>query len=251
MTTETGPSRRNKDTPLRVREFNSWETLNKQFLTGKFDEEGMKLLRDAHNDVFAAHTDELRLWSKSETDGKKRFFVEHPIETARTLMRLGIYDPNVIAAALLHDAPEDSLIFGNPTGRAYSEWLSDVRTIIVLKYNAKIADMVVALTKPPTVDGIEVKTAKEADEKQIENLVNGPVESILIKMADRLHNFKTVYGMPDKKLHKKIIETEEVLFMIFEKARKKYPTQINSLMNSMKKEIAKHKVDLMRKGYTF
>lgn len=238
-----------KDLPLDVREHESWERIKKDFLDGQFDEERIALIGKAHNHAFLAHHGQFRLWTE-EKQGKD-FFVEHPIETALTLIRLGIDDPNIIAAALLHDTAEDSILWGNPRGRLYSEWIKDVRTDIMRQYNVKVANIVVAETKPTILDGVEIKTREDADKKQIENLINGPIDALLVKMADRYHNFQEVLGMSPEKLMKKIVETEQIFFDIFERARKKYPKETAFLINRIKEEITRHRARLNAEGYTF
>lgn len=119
-------------------------------------------------------------------------YVIHVIETARILADLRC-DGDVITAALLHDVPEDT-----------SVTLDAVRG----EFNSEVAKLVDGVTKLTTigfdaVDGAIAPSAGQTEQapahsNQAENLrklmlaTADDIRVVLIKMADRLHNMRTL-----------------------------------------------------------
>ena len=119
-------------------------------------------------------------------------YVIHVIETARILADLRC-DGDVITAALLHDVPEDT-----------SVTLDFVRE----QFNAEVAKLVDGVTKLTTmrfdaIDAATLPNARHAEHapahsNQAENLrklmlaTADDIRVVLIKMADRLHNMRTL-----------------------------------------------------------
>lgn len=131
-------------------------------------------------------------------DGQKRRdgsdYVTHPISVAEIVADMGL-DTDSIVAALLHDCIED-------TELGYDK--------IRAKFGKEVADIVEGvskLTKMPY-------TSKE--EAQIENLrkmflaMGKDIRVILIKIADRLHNMRTIEFHKPEKQREKALETMEV-----------------------------------------
>ncbi|MBQ3076527.1 MAG: bifunctional (p)ppGpp synthetase/guanosine-3',5'-bis(diphosphate) 3'-pyrophosphohydrolase, partial [Clostridia bacterium] len=110
------------------------------------------------------------------------------------LVDLGM-DTDCIVAALLHDVVEDTTITGKEVSQLFG---SEV---------AALVDGVTKLGKIPY-------TSKE--EEQVENLrkmflaTAKDIRVIIIKLADRLHNMRTLSHMPDYKQREKSRETMEV-----------------------------------------
>ena len=122
-------------------------------------------------------------------DGQRRAtgepYVVHPIASAQILAELGI-DPIAIQAALLHDVPEDT---------EYS--LTDVEE----KFGAEVAQLVDGVTK------LSKFSTHSHEQQQAENIrkmllaMAQDIRVVLIKLADRLHNMRTLHGLPpDKQL---------------------------------------------------
>jgi hypothetical protein len=88
-------------------------------------------------------------------DSGERYF-EHPRQVALILMdECKISNPAIISTALLHDAMEDTILFGSYQRLPYTEWVKIARFRIgntFGKYGEQVADMIIALTKPK-VDG--------------------------------------------------------------------------------------------------
>lgn len=121
-------------------------------------------------------------------------YVNHPIEVAKIIAELEL-DTSSIAAALLHDVVEDT----DCTDADIKEQFGDTIALLVCG--------VTKLGKIPY-------TSKE--EQQVENLrkmflaMAQDVRVIVIKLADRLHNLRTMKSMPEEKQREKARETLEV-----------------------------------------
>lgn len=162
----------------------------------------------------------------------ERYF-EHPRNVALILMdECHMTNPAIISAALLHDAMEDTILFGSYKRLSYSEWTRIARFRIGKAFDADTADIIIALTKPK-IDGEEITTEEQAMQRYLDNLAAAPAETLLIKMADRLHNLRTISALPEEKQTQKIEETKESYFPIFKQALDKYPKEGSYLLNQM------------------
>ncbi len=157
----------------------------------EYTEEGTEELeRKAVEQAFAfaceRHADQRR---RSGED-----FITHPVEVAKICAGLRL-DTETLCAALLHDTVEDT-----------SASLDEVREL----FGEAIAALVDGVTK---LTGI---TFQSRDENQAENYrkmmvaMATDVRVILIKLADRLHNMRTLSAMPKQKQLDKARETLEI-----------------------------------------
>ena len=121
-------------------------------------------------------------------------FVTHPIASAQILAELGI-DTIAIQAALLHDVPEDT---------EFS--LTDVEE----KFGAEVAQLVDGVTK------LSKFSTHSHEQQQAENIrkmllaMAQDIRVVLIKLADRLHNMRTLYGLPSEKQQRIARQTMEI-----------------------------------------
>ncbi len=121
-------------------------------------------------------------------------YLIHPIEVAKILADLGM-DENTIVAGLLHDAVEDTPYTTKDIRRDFGE---------------EVALLVDGVTKL----GSLVYESKE--ERQAENLrkmflaMSKDIRVLIIKLADRLHNLRTINYMNDDQIREKCIETLEI-----------------------------------------
>ncbi|MBQ9046073.1 MAG: bifunctional (p)ppGpp synthetase/guanosine-3',5'-bis(diphosphate) 3'-pyrophosphohydrolase [Oscillospiraceae bacterium] len=121
-------------------------------------------------------------------------YVSHCIAAAIITAELGL-DEDAIIAAILHDCIED-------TGLTYDD--------IARAFGAAVADIVEGVTKLTRVQYTSI------EEQQVENLrkmllaMAKDIRVILIKMADRLHNMRTMAYQSEEKQRIKSLETMEV-----------------------------------------
>ena len=129
-------------------------------------------------------------------------YIIHPIEVAKIVVcDIGLGYKS-IAAALLHDVVEDT-----------DYTVDDIRNL----FGDKIASLVDGLTKIKIVLDNEERSKKSDDvyseSLQAENFkrilltLNDDVRVVLIKLADRLHNCRTIDSMPEYKRDKILSET--------------------------------------------
>ena len=121
-------------------------------------------------------------------------FISHPLEVAKILAEIEL-DQTSIIAAILHDLIED-------TEFTYEK--------VKKEFGATVADIINGVTKLAKI----VFSSRE--ERQVENLrkmiiaMSEDVRIILIKLADRLHNMRTLSSVSKEKRQLKAMETLEV-----------------------------------------
>lgn len=179
-------------------------------------------------------------------DGGERYF-EHPREVTLTLLSLGIRNPDTILGSLLHDVREDTSFLGNARFLTYAELNDETRFRInsVFGSYSSAATIVIALSKPSGTD-MEGRSREEIEDLYLNNLEDtrlgtSRVGVILIKMADRLHNLRTLAAVPKEKQERKIKETEEVFIPLFERTLGKstaYASIYQSLVDQIQSAIA-------------
>ena len=153
----------------------------------KFTEDEEKLLTKAFEFAKKAHEGQKR---KSGED-----YIIHPVETAIILGKI-FPDVKALAAALLHDVPEDTKVS-----------LDEVKK----QFGAEIAHLIDGVTKLG-----QVRLRSGQDKFYIENLrklfiaTSKDIRVILIKLADRLHNMRTLQYIPPEKQIKVATETLEM-----------------------------------------
>ena len=151
-----------------------------------YGDEGVRKIKEAYTFAENAHKSQLR--SSGEP------YIIHPLEVALILMDLGL-DVDTIVAGLLHDVVEDT---GVP-----------VEELTVL-FGAEVAGLVDGVTK---LGKIAYKTKEE---QQAENLrkmflaMAKDIRVIIIKLADRLHNLRTLEYVDEEKQREKAYETLEI-----------------------------------------
>ena len=144
----------------------------------------VKVLQRAYEVSAYLHRDQLRRSGEP--------YITHPIAVALILAELGMTVPT-LAAALLHDAVEDT---------EYS--LEELRE----DFGAEIAALVDGVTKLDRVKYGETSAAETVRKMVI--AMARDVRVLVIKLADRLHNMRTLRYMPIDKQEKKARETLEI-----------------------------------------
>ena len=188
-------------------------------------------IRRAYNLAKEAHREDLR------EDGERYF--EHVRSVFNILFdEAGVKDPILGAAAFLHDAIEDTDIRGEIEGRTNSEIRAQGGTMIENWFGQETSRITLALTKP-FVDGVEICDKKHKDDVYHPQLEEGGPRTIVVKMADRLHNLRTL-GARSKENQMKIIhETIHEYFPLFEATRDVFPEATDYLLKEMKLAIAR------------
>ncbi len=121
-------------------------------------------------------------------------YVTHPIAVARILTQLHL-DTQAIIAALLHDVVEDTEI---------------TATDIASQFGKPVADVVEGLSK---IDKLKFETVADAQAENFRKMLLAmarDVRVILIKLADRLHNMRTLGSVPPAKSARIAKETLEI-----------------------------------------
>ncbi len=103
-------------------------------------------------------------------------YIVHPIQVAYTLSTLGL-DEETICAALLHDVVEDTNV---------------TRDELLKKFGKSIAEMVDGVTKLGKLQYTTEKEQQVEDYRKMFLAMGKDIRVILIKLADRLHNMRTL-----------------------------------------------------------
>lgn len=121
-------------------------------------------------------------------------YIVHPVEVAKILIDLGM-DTDTIVAGLLHDVVEDT---------EYA--LSDIANL----YGKDVANLVDGVTK---LDKMNFKSKIEQKVENVRKMILatiGDMRVIIIKLADRLHNLRTLKYVSEDKQKEKAKETLDI-----------------------------------------
>lgn len=139
------------------------------------------------------------LYAKEKHSGQYRRtgeeYIVHPLFVAYILTSINA-DKDTIIAALLHDVVEDT-----------EASKSDIKD----NFGEVVANLVDGVTK---INNINVSTDNEYLTSYYKKIIVGMSEDvrvIIIKLADRLHNMRTLYALPHEKQKRKAKETLEIL----------------------------------------
>ena len=167
----------------------------------RYCEELMEAIEKSDGNYNADKIKEAYEFAEQAHDGQKRKsgdpYISHPVEVAKILIEYGADDASIIAA-LLHDTVEDT-----------SVTLEDIKK----QFGEEVALLVDGVTKLK-IGNYSYYDTKE--EQQIENIrkmllaMAKDIRVILIKLADRLHNMRTLASQSDKKKLEKSLETLDV-----------------------------------------
>jgi len=139
------------------------------------DDADVKDVRRAIEFAIEAHGDQKRASGEP--------YVTHPIASAQILADLPI-DPVAIQAALLHDVPEDT---------EYS--LSDIEE----RFGSEVAQLVDGVTKLGKFSTLSHEQQQAENIRKMFLAMADDIRVVLIKLADRLHNMRTLAALPPEK----------------------------------------------------
>ena len=155
-------------------------------LSDYLDPKKVKQVNQAYNFACEAHSGQYR----SSGDP----YVTHPIAVASILSSFRM-DEDSLSAAMLHDVIEDT---GIP------------KSVIEKKFNKEVADLVDGVSK---LDKLSITSRTEAEAENLQKMVlamSKDIRVIVVKLADRLHNMRTLLYLNREKQLKIARETLEI-----------------------------------------
>jgi RelA/SpoT family (p)ppGpp synthetase len=158
----------------------------------KFSGSDLDLVRRAYEQADVAHDGQLRVSGEP--------YVLHCVEVARMLTDLGL-DHHAVAAGLLHDIVEDT------------DWTVEA---VRKAFGAEVSQLVDGVTKLAYIDNISQMGGGDMQDQEAESLrkmflaMAEDVRVVLIKLADRLHNMRTLGSLPAARRERIAQETLEI-----------------------------------------
>lgn len=177
-------------------------TLRQQFATNvltvtKFRELLRKMRQNRPSDDLALVRKAYEFSQKhhaGQTRASGEPYLVHPLQVALVLAELKM-DPVAVAAGLLHDSVEDT-----------SVTVADIRQ----EFGEQVAHIVEGVTK---IDQIDFANREEQQAENLRKMMLAMVDDIrvvLIKLADRLHNMRTLEHLATERQHKIARETLDI-----------------------------------------
>ncbi|MDZ4721242.1 MAG: bifunctional (p)ppGpp synthetase/guanosine-3',5'-bis(diphosphate) 3'-pyrophosphohydrolase [Roseiflexaceae bacterium] len=145
-----------------------------------------RLIRHAYAIASEAHQDQRR------NSGEP--YIDHPVAVARILIDLHL-DAASVAAALLHDVIEDTRI---------------TKVQVDALFGAEIANLVDGVTKLSKLEHQSKEEAQAGSYRKMFVAMADDPRVVLVKLADRLHNLRTIKFKPIESQHRTARETMEI-----------------------------------------
>ncbi|HXQ30808.1 MAG TPA: bifunctional (p)ppGpp synthetase/guanosine-3',5'-bis(diphosphate) 3'-pyrophosphohydrolase [Steroidobacteraceae bacterium] len=155
-------------------------------LEGYLPPEQVERVQEAYELANGAHKGQKRLTGEA--------YITHPVAVAGILADLHL-DGQTICAALLHDVIEDT-----PTAKDE----------ILARFGREVAELVDGVSK---LDKVQFKSRKEAQAESFRKMILAMVRDIrviMVKLADRTHNMRTLGAMPTPKRRRIALETLDI-----------------------------------------
>ena len=155
-------------------------------LSARFDEEEITLLRKAYALARTAHEGQFRKGGDP--------YIMHPVAVATIIAEDFMMDANSVAAGFLHDVVEDT-----------DTTIDDIRR----EFGDDVAFLVQVVTKPKSHAPGQADLAKQENNfRQLLVSMRRDIRAVLIKLADRLHNMRSLGSMQPVKQMKIAGETD-------------------------------------------
>lgn len=155
-------------------------------LSARFDEEEITLLRKAYALARTAHEGQFRKGGDP--------YIMHPVAVATIIAEDFMMDANSVAAGFLHDVVEDT-----------DTTIEDIRR----EFGDDVAFLVQVVTKPKSHAPGQADLAKQENNfRQLLDSMRRDIRAVLIKLADRLHNMRSLGSMQPVKQMKIAGETD-------------------------------------------
>jgi RelA/SpoT family (p)ppGpp synthetase len=158
----------------------------------RFSGAELDLVQRAYDHAVAAHDGQLRASGEP--------YVVHSVEVARILAELGL-DHHAVAAGFLHDVVEDT------------DWtIADVSQ----RFDEEVARLVDGVTKLAYIDTMREMGSRDMEAQEAESLrkmflaMTDDIRVVLIKLADRLHNMRTLGSLSQERRERIARETLEI-----------------------------------------
>ena len=154
------------------------------------DSEKLKEIKRAYDYALKCHEGKTRLTGEE--------YITHPLNVAYILSDLNV-DATTIISALLHETV-------NNGGRTFEE--------LEKEFSKEVANIIKTIS---TINKLELSDESDSSATYLRNVLVGLVEDVrvlYIKLADRLHNMRTIWAVSDRKQKKKANETLTVLVPI-------------------------------------
>jgi GTP pyrophosphokinase len=163
----------------------------RQKIEDKFTPEEMEILEHAWVLTQAAHAGQKRASGEAYT--------EHCLQVATLLAKWGL-DAATLAAGLLHDVVEDSIVS-----------IEDLK----MDFDDEIAAMVDGVTKLSQFDDLSgrAKDLLDSEAESLRKMILAGIDEVrvvIIKLADRLHNMRTLSSLSDERRDRIARETLEI-----------------------------------------
>lgn len=158
----------------------------KDFLKNQNAEFNYELIRKAYEFCVLMHKGQLRR-------SNEEYYI-HPVSVAKIVAQLGL-DSESVCAALLHDTVEDT-----------DTTLEDISK----QFGDEVALIVDGVTKIGRLSFVSKEEQQAESIRKMLIAMGKDIRVILIKLADRLHNMRTIDFMPQQKRRDKALETLEV-----------------------------------------
>ena len=175
------------------------------YLTPSYDEFIGNLRRYMHLDSDIAVIEKAYAYAKNHHEGQLRNtgepYITHPLSVAHLLSEYQT-DPTTIVAGLLHDCIED-------TNATFKE--------IENEFGLEVAVLTEGVTKlgqykfkGSDIEELEKQKAQAQNYQKMLLAMAKDIRVIIVKLADRLHNMRTLEGMPEAKQKRIAKETLEI-----------------------------------------
>jgi len=156
-------------------------------IVATYNFEGIEKIKKAYNLAEELHRGQFRQSGEP--------YIIHPLSVAIIIAEL-YGDTDTICAALLHDTIED-----------VEEFTKDD---IVREFNEVVADLVDGVTKLKKMNFSSKKLCNDANTRKIITSMTTDVRTIILKLADRLHNMRTLEFKKPFKQKENALETSEI-----------------------------------------
>lgn len=149
--------------------------------------EDLNLIRNAYDYAYKKHFSQKRITGDD--------YITHPLNVAWILTDISA-DGEAIAAALLHDTIEDS-----------DSTFEEIKNL----FGENVAKIVDGVTKINRINFTSDSEQMAANQRKILVGLSSDVRVLIVKLADRLHNMRTLYVLSEAKQKRKAKETLEIL----------------------------------------